>query len=147
MPVTARELHDEARAVLPHSLRAAAALARASLEHLLREIVDNPKGLDLNSLINSLIGRVSDPLWKMMVSVRVIGNLALHRAGNEETAILLLSDDSVETVVHLLEATNLVFEELVETKEIADRIFASLPPHQREAAETAFVKKRSIEPS
>jgi hypothetical protein len=62
MPDDAAELYNEARAVLPISRRAAAALARATLERLLRglEGVESTKRLD--ELVAGVAGKVGESL-------------------------------------------------------------------------------------
>lgn len=130
----ARGLYIEARAVLPHSRRAAAALIRASLERLLREVLEEPGGR-LHDLIATAHTRVSVPLWRMLTAVRVLGNTTLHEDDDSELVTLYLGDDDASTAEPYFWTVNAVVEELIERPRIAAEMYASIPDSKRAAAE------------
>lgn len=73
----AQKLYNEARAVYPHSKRAAAALLRLSLEFLCKEL-GATEG-NLNKAIDELVTKGLNPAVKKPLDVvRVIGNNAIH---------------------------------------------------------------------
>ncbi|HEY0448748.1 DUF4145 domain-containing protein, partial [Actinophytocola sp.] len=80
MPDEVRALYEEAAAVAVVSRRAGAALARATVERLIKHLdPDAPKKLALDKRIERIkaLG-VSTPVGQMLDVVRVTGNGALH---------------------------------------------------------------------
>lgn len=139
MPEQAAQLFNEAAAVLAGSRRAAAALARAALEALLKAMDDNPKRRDLNTRIGELKDRLNPSLWQVLTALRVVGNDALHSEDGELVA-LYLSDDAGELADMFLAAINELVEELITRPKRAAEIYAMLSENKREAAERAGAK-------
>lgn len=134
MPADARELYEEARAVLPHSRRAAAALVRGSLERLLRAHLGSNDRLD--EMIAALSTQVSRALWQILTAVRVLANTSLHRDDEApELLELFLEGDLAEVVDPYFIAINLLVEELIAAPAQAAELFATLPAAKREEAE------------
>lgn len=139
MTCQARELYEEARAVLPISRRAAAALARASLEVLLKAITPDVDG-GLNALIAAQRARASDSTWQLMTLVRVVGNSAVHADQDETLMALLLDDDQASLVQPILTCVLNVYRELVEAPSRLQEAWEVVPPAKRAAAEEAASK-------
>ncbi|MFF8186765.1 DUF4145 domain-containing protein [Microbacterium sp. NPDC016588] len=134
MPSAARTLYEEARGCFPVSQRAAAALARAALEKLLREAVPDSGSKKLDELIAGLASTIRPGLWKTLTAVRVLGNDSLH--GNDgDLVAVLLGDESVELVAPLFMAINALVEELITQPRVTDEIYTMIPVEKREAAE------------
>ncbi|UOW00832.1 DUF4145 domain-containing protein [Agrococcus sp. SCSIO52902] len=134
MPADALELYEEARAVLPHSRRAAAALIRGSLERLLRAQLGGSERLD--EMIASLSTQVSRALWQILTAVRVLANTSLHRDDEApELLELYLEGDLAEVVDPYFTAINLLVEELIAAPAAAAELYATLPSGKRAEAE------------
>lgn len=140
MPKTARELYDEAAAVLPVSRRAAAALARASMEALLKELDGTPGRKNLQDRLGALHSKVSPELWKVLTALRVVGNDALHGDDDALVTLYLVEEDS-GVVRALFAAINEVVHELVTRPREWEELYALIPESKREAAERATQKK------
>jgi hypothetical protein len=134
MPSDAAELYEEARAVLPTSRRAAAALARATLERLLRGLESADSKQRLDGLVAGLSGKVGEPLWKLLTALRVIGNDTLH-VGDTEIVTLFLEGDAAEVAEPFFGAINAVVEELITQPRKAAELYALIPQSKREDAE------------
>ncbi len=125
MPDAARELYDEARAVAAISRRAGAALARAALEALLKELRPQSDGR-LDERIAALQPEVSLGLWQILSVLRHTGNKALHGA-DEDGLVAIVMDDDGATLSLLLGAINDLTEELVSRPAQAANLFGMLP--------------------
>ena len=135
MPADVAELYEEARSVLPISRRASAALARATLERLLRSLDDDSKGERLDELIARLSGRVTAPLWKLLTALRVVGNDTLHGSGGEDLVVLYLEGDASKVAEPFFGAINSVVEELITQPAAAEALYSMLPQAKRADAE------------
>jgi hypothetical protein len=142
MPADAAELYEEARAVLPHSRRAAAALARASLERFLREFENAPPKQRLDELIASLSGRIPEPLWKLLTALRVVGNDSLH-SDTDELVVLYLDGGESEVIEPLFGAINSLVEQLITLPAKADALYGMIPQAKRDDAERKAEVARS----
>src|SRR5258708_22988331 len=77
MPESIAPLYNEARAVLPRSPRASAALLRLAIQKLCKHL--GKSGKDLNTDIGELVrDGLSPRVHQALDSVRVIGNNAVH---------------------------------------------------------------------
>ncbi|SEB83144.1 DUF4145 domain-containing protein [Microbacterium hydrocarbonoxydans] len=141
MPDKARELYEEAAAVLPTSRRAAAALARASMEALLKELDGTPGRKNLQDRLGALHSKVSPELWKILTALRVVGNDALHGDDDELVTLYLVEEDS-GVVRALFAAINEVVHELVARPREWEELYALIPESKREAAERATQKRQ-----
>jgi len=135
MPEAARELYNEAALVLPVSRRAAAALARAALERLLRALPGAEAGARLDELIAALAPQVSHKLWQTLTALRYLGNDTLHNETKSELVALYLDGDAAAVVEPIFGAINLIFEEVIVQPRIADDLYAMLPEGVRATAE------------
>ncbi|WP_374754928.1 DUF4145 domain-containing protein [Pseudonocardia sp. N23] len=130
MPKSARELYEEAAAVAVVSRRAGAAMARAALERLIKEIdVSAPPRANLESRIARLKDRVSTPLGQLLDVVRVSGNGALHQSENTSDIVVLALDDRDGPAVLgvLLQTANDLVEELITRPQVAGNLWEKLP--------------------
>lgn len=138
MPAAALSLYTEASEVLPISRRAAAALARAALETLLRGLPDaNPKAR-LVDLIGDLKGEVTGPLWQLLTGLRYVGNTTLHGSGADADAplvALFLEGDAAEVVDPFFGAINTLVEELITQPRAIGSLYNLIPQSIRDAAE------------
>lgn len=134
MPPAALELYMEAAQVLPHSRRAAAALARASLEAFLREADTEPGRKNLQVRIGELKAQINPALWKVLTALRVVGNDSLH-GDSDELIALYLHGEPAEVVEPFFSAINALVEELITQPRKADELYGLIPITKREAAE------------
>lgn len=137
MPEAARELYEEARAVATASRRAGAALARASLECLLKELdPEAPKKSNLDDRIDRIRDKVSTATFKMLTLARHVGNKSLHVDNVPDNAVLLLlSDDDEMFLDDVFESINMVVDEMITKPNIIDNRYEQLPPGVRDNAE------------
>ncbi len=134
MPAQASELYLEARAVLPVSRRAAAALARASLEALLRELDSQSAGKRLDDLVAELRTRVGETLWQLLTALRVVGNDALHSESGD-LVVLFLNGDRDVAVEPLFGAINEIVEQVITQPKTARELYKMIPEGKRATAE------------
>jgi hypothetical protein len=135
MPAGARELYEEAALVLPVSRRAAAALARASLERLLRALPDADSKARLDDLIAALGQRVSHRLWQILTALRYLGNDTLHAESESELVALYLEGDGATVVEPVFGAINAIVEEVIVQPKVADNLYSMIPEGVRATAE------------
>ena len=134
MPAVAAMIYEEARAVGVVSRRAGAALARAALEQLLKDLLQEETGR-LDDRITALSGRVSMPLWQMLTVLRHAGNKSLHGADDSDVLVaFVLDDDSGEMFGLLFSAVNDLVEELVTRPKQVAAPFGQLPAGVASAA-------------
>lgn len=126
----ARELYDEASAVVDISPRAAAALVRASLEQFLRAHFNEPRGR-LQDMISRLKATVSESTWKMLDLIRVLGNASLHDNDDEAEVVQMYMDDTAQTAEWLFTVINMLTEELVAIPRKVDKYHSAIPERQR----------------
>ncbi|QYF74139.1 DUF4145 domain-containing protein [Cryobacterium sp. PAMC25264] len=129
MPAGVADLYNEAREVMAVSRRAGAALARATLERLLKTLDDTPpKNANLAARIDAVHGKVSSSLGEMLTVIRHVGNQALHGSETTDDSVLLILDETQTELVDLIfESINELVDELV-TKPEASKRFLSLVP-------------------
>lgn len=137
MPEPVVALYNEARSVVTLSRRAAAALARATMERLLRELSpDAPKGARLDDLILHVEDKVSSGLAALLTFIRHVGNQALHVTGvPDDAVVLVLESDSSEPVEAIFEAINQLVDELITKPARNHRLAAFVPPGVVESIE------------
>ncbi|MEJ2854874.1 MULTISPECIES: DUF4145 domain-containing protein [unclassified Saccharothrix] len=130
MPASVRELYEEAAAVAPVSRRAGAALARATVERLIKVVDDGaPKRATLEKRIQRIESRVSTPLRELLDIVRVAGNGAVHVDDDpDEIVVLALGDDEGPALLELLlDAANNLVEELISRPRKTRALWERLP--------------------
>lgn len=136
MPPEAKELYEEAREVVGISRRAGAALARASLERLLKTLDPDAGNVVLAARIERLIPQVPGPLGQMLTVIRVAGNAALHVDDQPDDVMVLVLDPGEAEVVELIfEAINeLVDEKVTRPRKVSD-LYSRVPESIRERVE------------
>jgi hypothetical protein len=146
MPEHVLPVYDEARSVVKFSRRGSAALARATMEMLLRELdPDAPKNAKLDQRILRVEDRLSSGLVELLTFIRHVGNQALHVSGAPDDAVvLILNSDDSDPVEAIFEAINQLVDEL-KTKPARNRRLSEMVPEgmkravdkQRQAASDA----------
>lgn len=143
MPADVRELYDEAGQVLAISRRAGAALARAALERLVRELdVDGGPKDKLDDRIARLSKVVSTPLAAGLDIVRFIGNDSLHGSGDQELVYLYLSDTDPAVTMLMFETINELVDELLVRPKQTKALWDKLPQGVKAAIER---KRKAVE--
>ncbi len=142
MPLQARELYEEARATFPVSRRAAAALARACLESLLRDIEPANKSKRLDEMLASMKTRLGDDLWQLLTALRVVGNDVLH--GDRDDLVLLLLDGEADVLIEpLFGAINTIVDKEIAQPARTQALYDLIPQAKRQAAEAKAIKADS----
>ncbi|MCS7480777.1 DUF4145 domain-containing protein [Umezawaea endophytica] len=130
MPDEVKELYREAAAVAPASRRAAAALARAAVEKLIRIIdPDAPARANLASRITRIRPQVTEPVGQMLDVVRHIGNKTLHGTEGPDDLVVLVLDDIEGPAVleQLLSMANDLVDQLIVKPATAAGLWKKLP--------------------
>lgn len=128
MPDGLRELYEEARAVLPDSPRAAAALLRLLMEKLLQKITGVPG--NLNKQIGLLVerGTFDKQLQETADTIRVSGNAAVHPAEIQSQG------DTKEVALAMFELVNFLVDDLIaRPRKISHMYRTAVPEGAREA--------------
>lgn len=140
MPDEAGALYEEARATLPVSRRAAAALARACLESLLRHLDTSNKPKRLDEMLASMKSQLGDDLWMLLTALRVVGNDALH--GDSDDLVLLFLDSEVDVVIEpLFGAINAIVEKEIAQPARTRALYDLVPERKRQTAEAKADKE------
>lgn len=137
MPADVRELYEEASAVATVSRRAGAALARATLERLLKNLdPEAPRRTRLDGYIERVSVRVSTHTAQMLTLIRHTGNKALHvEPDPDESIVLLLSDADAGILDAIFATINAVIDELITRPKVAEAYYATVPEGVRSAVE------------
>ncbi|GIT88488.1 hypothetical protein ROBYS_35040 [Roseobacter sp. OBYS 0001] len=135
MPARVRTLFDEAGAVFATSPRAAAALLRLALQHLLEELGENSK--DINKAINSMIDKgLDDEIAKIMHSLRIIGNESVHPG-------LISVDDEPYIAEALFDLLNQIVDHMIIKPRKRSELWERLPANKRQSVEDKLAKRNS----
>ncbi|MFR9804811.1 DUF4145 domain-containing protein [Pseudonocardia sp. RS010] len=138
MPPDVAELFKEAAEVGAVSRRASAALARATLERLVKHLDTGERGT-LNDRIGRLEGRVSSGLFQMLDVVRYTGNEVLHEQEAGDLAAIALDDsDGPALIEAFLDCANRLVDELITRPAQDQQLWTMLPPSIAES-----IRKRS----
>jgi len=125
MPKNVLDIYEEARRVLPVSVRSCAALLRLALQVLI-ETLEPGRG-HINQKIRRLVERGLEPsAQKAMDVLRVVGNNAVHPGSIE------LEEDG-ELVPALFGLLNLVVHHVISRPRQIEALFDSLPESARQA--------------
>jgi K+-sensing histidine kinase KdpD len=145
MPDEAKALYEEAAAVVGISRRAGAALARASLERLLKALdIEASKNDRLDDYIARVSEKVSTPLAELLTAIRHIGNKSLHVDDESDEIVALYLGDVEEGIVEMLfEAINNLVDELITRPKRTAELYARLPEGVRADAERKAAAARS----
>lgn len=132
MPDAVKPTFSESSKILSASPRASAALARLALQQLCVELGAEKHKLD--DQIGELVAQgLSPEIQKMLDSVRVIGNNAVHPGEID------LKDDH-QTAKFLLECINRICQRLITEKREVDDLYNMLPQGARDAVDKRNVK-------
>lgn len=129
LPPMVATLYDEAAAVLPHSRRAAAALCRAAMEQLAKQLTSElPPAVKLDGRLVALSKTVSTATLQALNIVRHVGNTALHgeKDGDGSAVMYLDEDDSSIAEVFFLAINALADEKITQPRRIQD-LYETLP--------------------
>lgn len=127
MPEDVKKIYDEACLVLKASPRSSAALSRLAIEKLVDHL--EAEGRDLNSKIADLVSKgLPVQIQKMLDSVRVIGNNAVH-PGEIDLS------DNVQLASSLLKFINLIVENRISQLKKINEIYDNLPESNLESIE------------
>ncbi|MFF0942673.1 DUF4145 domain-containing protein [Kocuria sp. CPCC 205300] len=138
MPDVAKPLYEEAAAVLPHSRRAAAALCRATLDVMTKELLPTGAPKQLDQRLAILADRVTTPTYQLLHVIRHVGNKSLHDGVASDDAVVRFLEgvDPAATATYFRAIVDLV-DELVTKPRLAEEAFAELPVTVRERIPTA----------
>lgn len=126
-PEEAKAIYEEASRILDYSPRASAALMRLALQQLLDHL--KVEGQNINSQIGNLKKqKLPDYVIQYMVSVRIVGNEAVHPG-------IINFQENIGLVPKLFDAFNYIVQELIEREKRAKLLFAELPEDKRKAVE------------
>lgn len=137
LPPVVAALYDEAAAVLPHSRRAAAALCRAAMEQLARQLTPElPPTVKLDGRLVALSKTVSSATLQALNIVRHVGNTALHgeKDGDQSAVMYLDEDDSSIAEVFFLAINTLADERITQPRRIQE-MYETLPENVRQSFE------------
>ncbi|MFJ8963315.1 hypothetical protein ACIRG5_28410 [Lentzea sp. NPDC102401] len=130
MPTEVRELFEEATAVAAVSRRAGAAMARTTLERLIKVLDPSaPSGATLAVLNDRLRPRISATLGQRLDIVRVAGNGAVHvDQAPGDLVVLALDDASGPQLLELMLATaNDLVDELISRPKLTSTLWDKTP--------------------
>jgi hypothetical protein len=134
-------VYEEAREVAAVSRRAGAALARVTLEMLLKRLVGKPgedepgkRQIDLYTLLDRVKPKVSPTTRKLLQVLRHVGNEGLHPKDNPDAAtVLVLNSNTTDALEALFASLHLLVDELVVAPREANELVAGLPERLRTA--------------
>lgn len=133
MPRAVRETFTEAAKIVSASPRASAALARLALQELCKEL--DCKKDQLHEQIGELVAKgLSPDIQKMLDSVRVIGNNAVHPGE------INMKDDE-PTARFILVCMNRIVQRLITERVEVDALYNLLPEGARKAIEKRDAKQ------
>ena len=133
MSPSVQELYRESGEVFGISRRAGAALARATLERLLKELDPDAGKLDLAGRIERITPTVSGSLGQMLTVIRHAGNKSLHVEDQPDDVIVLILDPEEDGVVEIIfQSINDLVEELVTRPARAQALFEKVPQGVRD---------------
>lgn len=135
MPAQVKALFDEAGAVFQTSPRAAAALLRLALQHLLKELGEEGKNIDKD--INSLIDKGLDAnLSKVFHSVRIIGNESVHPGE-------INVDDEPYMAEVMFGLLNQIVDQMISNPAKIDALWDKMPENKRNPVEQKLAKRET----
>ena len=120
MPEHIARIYEEARTIGGLSPRAAAALLRLALQHLLTDLAADQK--DVNKAIGALVKEgLPTSVQRAMDILRVVGNNAVHPGEID-------LEGDLDTVNALFGLLNLVVEDRISKAKQIDAVYSALPP-------------------
>ncbi|UYF99354.1 DUF4145 domain-containing protein [Halomonas sp. GD1P12] len=126
MPEDAKKDYLEARDVLPHSSRAAAALLRLALQRLCIHLGKNSK---IDRAIGELVqDGLPQAVQKALDAIRIIGNESVHPGE-------LKDEDIDKSVGSMFELLNFIVQDRITRFKEIDALYESLPEGKRQGVE------------
>ncbi|MGB9952169.1 DUF4145 domain-containing protein [Haloarcula marismortui] len=125
MPDDVKEDYEEARQVVNHSSKAAAALLRRSIESLIDELLDDASGhlySDIETLADEEI--IDDRIRKAFDAIRVNGNEYTH-AGR------IYAQDNQEKALRMFELINVIVRTTISDDRIIQEMYRDLPENKK----------------
>lgn len=146
MPADTRSLFLEAVAVLPHSKRAAAALCRAAMERLVKNVdPEAPKKAKLDERFVRLEKRISSSTIDVLNVLRHVGNTALHGGQDgDESATIYMEDDDETIAETFFVAINVLVDELITKPKRNAALYGSLPEGVRKSYEDKAARPKGV---
>lgn len=119
LPDDARKTYEEARAVLPDSVRASGALLRLCLQQLVADV--GATSSDLNTAVGELVRMGLPPrVQQAMDAVRFIGNEAAHPGQ-------IQLDDEPQTVMAMFDLVGFVVDTMITQPRQVEEMYSRLP--------------------
>lgn len=139
MPEDVREIYDESRRVAAVSRRAGAAMARATLELLVKQIdPDAPARSSLAARLERIIPTVDSSLGKLLTFVRHVGN-TIHVPENADDAVVMVLDpDQTAGMSLIFQAINGLVDEKITRPRLANEAYEMVPEEVRDRVERAI---------
>ena len=134
MPQQVKAIYEEARQVEPHSKRAAAALLRLCLEHLLKQTGYDRKKI-FDAIGDAVKDQIAEEVQQGMDLIRSYGNDAVHPVSE------ILWDDNGDDVPYLFHLLNEIVEVTITRKNKRDALYAKMSQTQRDAIDKRDGKK------
>ena len=123
MPVSVKEIYNEARSIADRYPRGACALLRLSIQQLIKELGEDEA--NLNNAIGKLVKKgLPQKIQQALDAVRVIGNNAVHPG---EINI----NDNPEVAISLFMLVNFICEKKIKEEQEIETIFKGLPQRQQ----------------
>jgi hypothetical protein len=120
MPERIASIYEEARTIGAQSPRAAAALLRLALQHLVTDLADGEK--DVNKAIGVLVkDGLPIRVQKAMDILRIVGNNAVHPGQID-------LDEQPGTVDALFSLLNFVVDDRISKPKQIDDLYSAMPP-------------------
>jgi hypothetical protein len=127
LPDEIKRDYEEARSIINHSPRGAAALLRLCIQKLCAFLGES--GTNINADIAALVKKGLNPLvQKSLDIVRVVGNEAVHPGTIDVT-------DDPEIAIHLCKLVNIIAETMITQPKHVDALYGILPQDKRDQIE------------
>lgn len=121
IPLVLRQDYEEAHAIINLSPKASATLSRRCLQGILRDFYKT-NGKTLNAEINSLEGKIPSLQYKVLHSIRKIGNIGAHLEKDVNLIIDINSDDAGKLLALIEHLFKVTYIERFETETLFNEI-------------------------
>lgn len=126
MPISVKQLYNEAALIYNKSPRAACALLRLAVDRLCNELGETDR--DINKNIGALVQKgLPQTVQQALDVVRVIGNKAVH-PGQIEFDV-----DNKDTAIMLMRLLNIITARMITEPKQIDELFQKLPETAKDA--------------
>ena len=125
MPVSVKEIYNEARSIVDRSPRGACALLRLSIQQRVKELGEDETSL--NDAIEKLVQKgLPQKIQQALDAVRVIGNNAVHPGK-------INVNDNPKIAISLFALVNFICEKKIKEEQEVETIFKGLPQRQQDS--------------